>query len=196
MKLSDWCKNKGISYGTGLRWFHLGKINNSYQMDTGTIMVDDIKTINNEQPKITIKELVIYARVSNRDRKEQLEYQVNRLKDFAISNGFIITNIYKEIASGMNDERKIFWKMLNSEPKIILIENKDRLTRFGFNYLEKLLLKLNTKIIVVNQTDNDKQDLVNDFVSIITSFCCRLYGLRRGKHKSKKISDGLSDINN
>jgi predicted site-specific integrase-resolvase len=191
MKLNDWCKKKGISYGTGLRWFHAKKIPNSYQMDTLTIIVDEEeikpKIINN----FNIKEVVLYARVSNRDRKEQLEYQVERLNNFAITNGFVIANSYKEIASGMNDERKILWKMINSNPSIIIVENKDRLTRFGFKYLENLLLKLGTKIIVVNTTDNDKQDLINDFVSIITSFCCRLYGLRCGKNKSKKIIDEI-----
>lgn len=194
MKLSQWCKNKGISYMTGLRWYHAGKIKNAFQMDTKTIIVDE--PINHVTENVNyIKKVVIYARVSNRERKEQLNYQVDRLTNFAINNGFIIDNIYKEIASGMNDDRKILWKMLNTNPDIILVENKDRLTRFGFNYLERLLIKLNTKIIVTNSIDDDKQDLMQDFISIITSFCCRLYGLRRSKNKTDKIKEQLNAIN-
>lgn len=191
MKLSEWCKNKGVSYGTGLRWYHLGKINNSYQMDTGTIIVDDVCVVREEQHKTQLKELVIYARVSNRDRKEQLQYQVDRLTNFAISNGFIIKNIYKEIASGMNDDRKIFWKMLDNQPKYILVENKDRLTRFGFNYLKVLFNRLGTDIIVINNTDDDKQDLMKDLISIITSFCGRIYGLRRSHKIATSIKNNI-----
>jgi len=196
MKLVDWSKKKGISYITALRWFHANKIKNAYQMDTGTIIVDDETEQLNIKNNILIKNAVLYARVSNRDRKEQLNYQIDRLTNFAINNGFIIKNSYKEIASGMNDDRKILWEMLNSNPDYIIIENKDRLTRFGYKYLENLLKKLGTDIIIVNEVNNDKQDLINDFVSIITSFCCRLYGLRRCKNKSKKIINELNDINN
>jgi putative resolvase len=195
MKLSKWCKKKGISYSTGLRWFHSGKIKNSYQMDSLTIMVDESPEYLEIKESNYIKKVSIYTRVSNRERKPQLEYQVQRLTDFAIKNGFIVDNIYREIASGMNDDRKILWKMIDSKPDIILIENKDRLTRFGFNYLKKLLKRIGTEIIVVNVNDDDKQDLVNDFVSIITSFCCRLYGLRRGKSKSNKIKSELDATN-
>jgi predicted site-specific integrase-resolvase len=159
-------------------------------------MVDESPEYNEVKESNYIKKVSIYTRVSNRERKPQLEYQVNRLTEFAIKNGFIVENIYREIASGMNDDRKILWKMIESKPDIILIENKDRLTRFGFNYLKRLLSKLGTEIIVVNNNEDDKQDLINDFVSIITSFCCRLYGLRRGKSKSDKIKQELDDLNN
>ena len=74
MKLSKWCKEKGICYMTGYRWFKEGKIPNAYQIDTGTIFVDE-KTNKNTEDKI-----VIYCRVSNQNRKKELEYQVNRCK--------------------------------------------------------------------------------------------------------------------
>jgi predicted site-specific integrase-resolvase len=89
----------------------------------------------------------------------------------------------------MNDNRKEFWRMLDSNPTRIVIENKDRLTRFGFNYLDKLLLRNGCSIDVMNPNSNDEQDLIKDLVSVITSFCCRLYGLRRTKKKVQQIKD-------
>jgi predicted site-specific integrase-resolvase len=69
----------------------------------------------------------------------------------------------------------------------IVVEHKDRLTRFGFNYLDKLLAMQGRKIEVINLAENGKEDLVQDFVSIVTSFCARLYGQRRSKRKTERI---------
>lgn len=87
----------------------------------------------------------------------------------------------------MNDKRRELLKMLDSSPTTIIIENKDRLTRFGFNYLENLLLKINCKIIVINKENEDEADLMKDLVSIIASFCCRLYELRQIRIKFLKL---------
>ena len=87
----------------------------------------------------------------------------------------------------MNDGRKLFTKLLNLQPAIIVIEHKDRATRFGFNYLDILLKQLGTELIVIHRDREDENDMMKDLISIITSFCCRLYGLRRGKNKSKSI---------
>jgi predicted site-specific integrase-resolvase len=86
--------------------------------------------------------------------------------------------------------------MLESQPTIIVCENKDRLTRFGFNYLEILLKKQNCKIDIINRDMINETDLIKDMVSIMTSFCCRLYGARRGQNKAKKIKDVINDPNN
>jgi putative resolvase len=69
---------------------------------------------------------------------------------------------------------------------ILLVEHKDRLTRFGFNYINILLKSLNKKVEVINLTDN-KEDLIQDFVSCITLFCARIYGQKRSKRKTEQI---------
>jgi resolvase domain protein len=69
----------------------------------------------------------------------------------------------------------------------IVVEHKDRLTRFGFNYLLALAEARGIEIIVADKTENQKDDLMTDFVSVITSFCARMYGQRRGKKKKNKI---------
>lgn len=157
------------------------------QLETGTILVYDNvhKEIKNN--------VVIYCRVSNYTRKDSLNGQIERCTNFANSQGLEVNKIYKEIASGMNDKRKQLMKMLDSEPTHIIVEHKDRLTRFGFNYIEKLLEKQNCKILVLNRDLEDEDDLMKDMISIITSFCCRLYGLRRGQNKAVKIKKEILD---
>ena len=190
MKLSNWAKENGISYITAYRWAKAGHIEGVQFMKSGTILVNKINKTSD-----TNLNVVIYARVSSNDRKKELEYQVNRITEFANSKGIIINKIFKEVASGMNDNRVQFWNMMNSNPTTIIIENKDRLTRFGFNYIERLSQKLNIEIIVMNPNQSDETDLIKDLVSIITSFCCRLYGLRRGYNKAKLIKEQI-ELNN
>jgi putative resolvase len=189
MKLSKWAKENGISYLTAYRWAKKGSIEGVKIMESGTILINEPYHIKENE----IENIVIYARVSNNDRKKELQYQIDRITTFANAKGLAINKVYKEVASGMNDNRTQFWKMLDSNPTTIIIENKDRLTRFGFNYIQRLAEKLNIKIIVMNNDQIDENDLIKDLVSIITSFCCRLYGMRRGYNKAKKIKQDIDN---
>jgi len=183
MKLSHWAKKNGISYLTAWNWFKAGTLPvKSYQTASSTIIVQDTENSSTIQENI-----VIYARVSSYGQKENLDRQILRCEEFALAKGLSITKTYKEIASGMNDKRKNFYRMLESNPTKIIVEHKDRLTRFGFNYLEYLLKKQNCEIIVINRDHENDNDLIKDMISIVTSFCCRLYGIRRAKYKVEKI---------
>ncbi len=128
---------------------------------------------------------IIYCRVSNTKQKTDLDNQERIIKDFAISNGYIIDKCYKEIASGMNENRTYFNDIINlvldNKVNKIFISYKDRLTRFGFNYFQNVFKKFNTEIIILNLTkEEDFQDeLVNDFVSIIHHFSMKMYSNRR-----------------
>ena len=137
----------------------------------------------------------MYARVSNNDAKDNLERQSERLSDFAVKNGFKITREIKEIGSGLNDSRTKLVKLLSSldDWDILIVENKDRLTRFGFNYIEILLNQMGKEILVINETSDNKTDLVQDLVSIIYSFSARIYGLRRAKNKQQEILEVLEE---
>jgi len=188
MKLSRWAKQEDISYRTAHRWFKSGKLPvKSYQTKTGSIFVkEDINSHVEEN-------ISIYCRVSSHNKKDDLNRQIERCKIFCLNRGLTINNIYKEVASGMNDNRKQLNKMLDNNHTTIIVENKDRLTRFGFNYLKKLLFKLNTEILVINNVDEDKNDLMKDLISIITSFTSRYYGLRRSQNKKKQLLNILND---
>jgi len=183
MKLSTWAKQQGITYKTAWKWVKNDTMPCPYEkLPTGTIIVHPENNVKEEN-----KRIYIYGRVSSAKQKEDLNRQIQRCKDFAIARGLSIDKTFKEIASGMNDKRPELMKMLDANPNIIIVEHKDRLTRFGFNYIELLLKKQNCEILLINKEDHDENDLMADMISIVTSFCCRLYGKRRGLHKAKEI---------
>jgi len=185
MRLSDYAKQVGVSYRTAWRWYKSGKIS-GYQLDTGTIIVTEL----DHWP--LPEKIVIYARVASAGNKHQLDTQAERLVRYCEANGYQIHAIYKEIGSGLNDSRRQLSKMLNDATITrIVVEHKDRLTRFGFNYIELLLTQRGCIIEVVNLADDGKEDLVEDLVSIIYSFCARLYGKRRAKRKTEVITKEL-----
>ncbi len=120
--------------------------------------------------------------------------QTERLKDYCAAKGYQVHKVVKEIGSGVNDNRQKLLKLLSSaDITTIVVEHKDRLTRFGFNYIDKLFSLQNRRIEVVNLADDGKEDLLQDLVSIIYSFCARLYGRRRAKRKTEKITKSLKE---
>lgn len=185
MKLSVYARKLGISYHTAWRWFQAGRIA-GYQADTGTIIVTE--PVAPETPVSVTQKVVIYTRVSAAENKSNLESQAGRLQDYCAAKGWSVSQVVKEIGSGVNDNRPKLLKLL-TDPTVtlIVVEHKDRLTRFGFNYIEQLLTMQDRRIEVINQAENGKEDLIQDFVSIVTSFCARLYGQRRCKRKTERI---------
>jgi len=94
----------------------------------------------------------------------------------------------------VNDTRKQWLSLLKDKSiNLIVVEHKDRFTRFGFNAYKVLLNNEHRDIEVVNEAENSREDLLQDLVSIITSFCARLYGQRRCKRKTEKIIKELQD---
>jgi len=99
-----------------------------------------------------------------------------------------------ELASGLNDHRPKLMKLLTDlSSGVILIEHRDRLTRFGFNYIDQLLQVQGRKLEVIfpSETDND---LVDDFIAVITSMASRLYGRRTAKHRAEKIKQCVESV--
>ena len=178
MKLSDYAKQKGISYRTAHRMWKRGELR-GHQLPTGTIIIEnDVK--NNG--------VVIYARVSSSENKSNLDSQASRLILYCEAKGYQIISVIKEVGSGVNDNRKKLIQLLNRDDyHLIVVENKDRLTRIGFNYLKVLLNKQGKDIEVVNLASSEDEDIMQDFTSIITSFCTRIYGLRKRKKKTECI---------
>ena len=169
MKLSEYAKLKGISYKTAWRWFKDGKLD-AEQLPSGTVIVRSPFAQPQQEDRTAV-----YARVSSAENKSNLDSQADRVTSFCAARGYQVTLVVKEVGSGVNDQRPKFLKLL-SDPTItrIVVEHKDRATRFGFQYLESLLTVQGRKIEVINLAENGKEDLVQDFVSVITSFCARL----------------------
>ncbi len=147
----------------------------------------NIMGIQQENAENQVNDVIIYARVSNQNQKDDLKNQVEFLKTYANAKGYIVSNIITDIGSGLNYNRKGFNSILYSEKKqTILISYEDRFVRFGYSWFDNFLKSKGSEIIVVNnQTLSPQQELVEDLISIIHIFSCRIYGLRKYKKKIK-----------
>jgi putative resolvase len=185
MKLSDYARKVGVSYRTAWAWYRAGKLR-GYQMDTGTIIIEEETTARPEK-------VAIYARVSASENRANLDSQAERVVGYCTARGYPIHQVVKEVGSGVNDQRKKFVALL-ADPSIthIVVEHKDRATRFGFHYLEILLAGQGRTIEVVNLAEEGQADLLEDLVAIVYSFCARLYGQRRAKRKTEHITKELT----
>lgn len=139
-----------------------------------------------------VKHDVIYARVSthNQAQRGDLDRQIDSLKLFAIDHNVKNLVIKKDIGSGLNDNRRQLTSLLkmvqNNEVNRIFITYKDRLTRFGFNYIKQICNFHKVEIVIVSEVENTKtesEELAEDIIALIHSFSGKLYGLR---HKIKK----------
>jgi len=181
-KLSEYARNRSITYQAAWNRYNAGKIPGAFLDETNHVLIPlfvEDKALNR---------VAIYSRVSSNEMKDNLIRQKERLESYAINFGYNIVYSVKEIGSGMNDSRSKLSKLLMQDDwDVLVVENKDRLTRFGFNYIELLLNKQGKKIVVVNETGDDKTDIMQDLISIIYSFSARMYGLRRRKKKEEII---------
>lgn len=188
MKLSQYAKKAGVTYKTAWRWYKAGTLD-AYQMPTGMVIVRDPVAEKPETGRIAL-----YARVSSADQKSDLERQVQRLRDYAAARGYRVAKEVVEIASGLNDNRPKFLKLL-ADPSIgtILVEHRDRGTRFGWSYLTTLLEAQGRRIeaIFPNETQDD---LVDDFVSLITSMAARIYGRRGSRRGAARIKQCVESV--
>ena len=190
MKLSEYAKRNSITYRTAFTHWKKGYLKGK-QLPSGTIVIENEDSELKNDNKI---KAILYARVSSSMNKSNLESQMERLKSYAYAKGYIIQKEIKEIGAGLNDNRKGLTGILQkSDWNIIIVEHKDRLVRFGLSYMQLLLERNKQKIEIINETNSDKEDLIQDFVSIITSFTARLYGQRRSKRKTEKIIEELEN---
>lgn len=183
MKLSEYAKKLGVSYHTVWRLWKQGQLD-AYQLPTGTVIVRD----GEQNPQLVHEIACIYARVSSSENKDNLKRQADRLVQYSTARGYGIYKVVEEVGSGLNDNRQKLISVLSDKKfNVLVVEHKDRLTRFGANYIQVLLTQTGRRLEVVNDAANDKEDLMSDFAAVITSFCSRLYGLRRAKRKTEKL---------
>ena len=147
------------------------------QLPTGTILV--------EEPANSSPGVALYARVSSSDQKGDLDRQVARSVEAATGRGFSPTVVVSEIGSGLNGHRSKLLRLLD-DPGVgtIVVEHRDRLARFGVEYLEAALAAQGRTLVVVDDIEVD-DDLVRDMVEVLTSFCAQLYGRRSAKRRAE-----------
>ena len=186
MKLSQYAKRAGVTYKTAWRWYKAGMLD-AYQTPTGTIVVREERNLTP-----TTGRIALYARVSEASQKDDLTRQLERLRDYAAAKGYTVSKAVTELASGLNDSRPKLAKLL-SDPTIgtIIVEHKDRLTRFGFQSIRQLLEVQKRRIEVIFETD-PHDELVDDCVAVITSMAAQLYGRRHAKQRANCIQQCIS----
>lgn len=143
---------------------------------------------------------VVYARVSTPKQKRDLENQAETLINYCNANGVKVDKVYKDIASGMNFDRKQFRSMLedvlNYRISSIYITYKDRFSRISFDMFERLFLEYNCKIIVINKTEStaeeDEKEIFSDIISMLHCFAMKMYSRRR-KKKMELIKEDLKN---
>jgi putative resolvase len=178
MKLSDYAKAVGVTYKTAYKWWKAGQLD-AYQVPTGTIIVRETK------PSAT--GVALYARDSSADQQAAVARQLQRLRDYAAARGYHVVAEVTEIASGLNDERPKLKQLLTDQRVgVIVVEQRDRLTRFGYGFIATLLEHQGRRVEAIFPSDTGNE-LVDDCVAIITRMATRLYGRRTAKRRAEQI---------
>ncbi len=183
MKLSAYAKQLGISYHTAWRMWQRGELA-ARQLPSGTIIVETPPPA----APARVQKVAVYARVSSAENRKNLESQAERVSAFCAARGWQVAKVVKECGSGVNDQRPQFLALLaDTSISHIVVEHKDRCSRFGVAYIQTLLHTQGRELVIVNEAEEGQEDLMHDFVAIITSFCARLYGRRRATRKKTEL---------
>ena len=172
-KPKDFAELLGVSVKTLQRWDRDGILKaNRTPTDRRYYTYDQYLQFKGIQTENDIRDTVIYARVSTRNQKDDLQNQVEFLKQFCNAKGIIVNQCIEDFGSGLNYNRKKWNNLLDevmaNKIKTIVISNKDRFIRFGYDWFEKFCEKFNTKIIIVNnETLSPNEELVQDIISIL-----------------------------
>lgn len=146
----------------------------------------------------------IYARVSTTKQKKDLENQIDMLKQFCFSNGYEVSKVYSDIASGISfEKRKDFFKMLDDiisgKVERVIISYKDRLSRVGYELFYYLFKKYNCEIIVMSEVGSkklDSEEIFEEIISLLHCFSMRLYSKRKGQKIKEILKEQGGDCSN
>lgn len=199
LKPRGFCELVGISYRTFKRWVAEGRIR-VVRTPTGRIRVpySEVERILEENPEAREIRAAIYARVSSNDQKSDLERQIQYLTQYCSAKGYRVVDILSDVASGLKTNRrgllKLFNYVVNRQVDAVVVTYRDRLTRFGFEYLEYFFKQYGVRIEVVygEEPKDAYQELVEDLLAIITSFAGKLHGTR--SHKKRKLVDDFKRL--
>ena len=199
-KPKDFAELTGVSVKTLQRWDREGILEaNRTPTDRRYYTYDQYLQFKGIKTKNDIRQVVIYARVSTKNQKDDLQKQVSFLRQFCNARGIIVDQCIEEYGSGLNYNRKKWNKLLDEvmEQKIktIIITHKDRFIRFGYDWFEKFCMKFHTTIVIANNEElSPQEELVQDIVSILHVFSCRLYGLRKYKKQIERDEEIVKEL--
>jgi len=155
------------------------------RLPTGTIIVDMPEPVECER-------VALYARVSSYDQRADLDRQLARLSQYAAEQNLHVVESVSEVGPGLNGKRRKVMRLLfDAKITAIVVEHRDRLARFGSEYIEAALATSGRRLIVVDPSEKN-DDLVQDMIAVLTSFCARLYGRRSARNRAISIERALA----
>ena len=129
---------------------------------------------------------VVYARVSSADQRDDLDRQVGRVVEWATQQGLRPDEVVKEVGSGLNGNRRRLRRLVADHTVgTIVVEHRERLSRFGIEYVEAALAGRGARILVMDEAELE-DDLVWDVTEVMTSLCARLYGRRSARRRAER----------
>ena len=181
ISLTAWGRLYGFDKATTSRLHHTGKLPPELQVErlpNGRYYV--------VVPPESGGRCVVYARVSSADQKDDLDRQVGRVVEWVTEQGFRPDEVVKEIGSGLNGNRRRLRQLVADHTvSMVVVEHRERLCRFGFEYVEAALAGRGARILVME--DNElEDDLVRDVTEVMTSLCARLYGRRSARRRAER----------
>jgi putative resolvase len=182
VNLKEWAVANGVHPHTAYRWFREGTLPVPAERVQRTILVNI--EANSSVPSVR-GGVGLYARVSSPDQKSDLERQVSRLAEWAARGGHRVVRIESEVGSGMNGGRAKAKRLLaDPEVSTVVVEHRDRLGRMNVELIEAALSATGRRLVVVDDGEV-ADDLADDMVEVLTSFCARLYGRRSAKRRAE-----------
>ena len=193
------CQRLGISYPTLARWVKEGKIK-AVRTAGGKYRIpeSEVRRIAEGLPISKEVRAVIYARVSSPGQKGDLEGQVQYLKQYCSSRGYRVVDVLSDVASGLRADRKGLLRLLdyvvNRQVDVVVVTYRDRLTRFGLEYLEFFFRQYGVRVEAVlgEEPKEAHQELLEDLIEIVSSLAGKLYGLR--SRRKRELVEGFKKL--
>jgi putative resolvase len=179
--LSEWAEREGVHYQTAWRWFRDGQLPvPAVRTATGTILVQVPVS------GVVAGRTVVYARVSSQGQRADLDRQVARLSLWAAGQQLVVDEVVVEVGSAMNGKRRELARLLaDGTATTVVVEHRDRLGRFGVEYLEAALSAQGRRVVVVDCGEME-DDLIGDMTWVLTWFCARVWGRRGARNRALK----------
>jgi len=204
ISISEASKMLGVNQRTLKRWELNNQLTPSAKTKGGhrRYLLSKIQTLQGvEKSEEVLKSVAIYCRVSSNEQKQKgdLDRQKGRMLDYCVNKKYNVKYSFDEVGSGMSDKRSKLLNLMDLciKGKIskVIIEHKDRLARFNLNYLKKFFESHGVILEVVEETlpKSYENELVEDMLSLISSFSSKIYGKRsaENKRKKKELKNGI-----
>jgi putative resolvase len=195
-RISEFARRIGRSASTVRRWEREGRISARRTASGQRYFTDaDVRRVLQPGFDESARQVVVYCRVSSPGQEDDLDSQVRAMEQFCLGRGLAVGRWITEVGGGMDLKREKLLAVMDAiergEISTLVIAHEDRLARFGFDYLEHVAAKNGCTILIANQESlSPREEMVQDLLSIVHAFSCRLHGLRRYE---KALKDELED---